>query len=329
MFALLATLLLTAPLHAQVALAGSNFGTYVSGPKLGPNDLQGKVVLYEYWGVHCPPCLASIPHLAELQAKYGRDNFIIIANHCQQEPADTVNSTWHGKGGGDQITVMMDGELAGANVTGIPRCFLFDHTGKLIYDGFPSEVADTLDRAMKATPGALVAGHDFKKCAKQAAAIGAMKGSLAATIKSLRTLASGTDEAAKDEASWLLAKLETFAKDGLQRITEEKSEDPLAAGNDLARLLGLFKGDELGKPFEDLVKELKADKDYQRELRAAQALASVIAQAEKIGLGSDPDAHSRKQALADISAGLQQVEKSFPDTAAAKRAVTLATSWGL
>ena len=35
-----------------------------------PDNLKGKVVLVEFWGTHCPPCLRSIPHYIDLNKKY-------------------------------------------------------------------------------------------------------------------------------------------------------------------------------------------------------------------------------------------------------------------
>ncbi len=33
-------------------------------------EYKGKVVFLEFWGTHCPPCLASIPHYVNLINKY-------------------------------------------------------------------------------------------------------------------------------------------------------------------------------------------------------------------------------------------------------------------
>ncbi len=317
-------------LHAEATLAGTSFGTYVSGPKVTGADLVGKVVLFEYWGVHCPPCLASIPHLAEFQNKYGRDNFVVVANHCQREPVDLVMSTWSGKGGGQQISVVADGNLTGANVSGIPHCFLFNHEGRLVYDGSPSEVEGKLADAMKASPGALIAGRDFKKLGKSATALAAMKGGWASTLKSLRTAAAGADADAKSEADFLVERATSYCTNALARIQGEREDDPAAAMGDVNRMAALLKGDELGKPFDDLQKEFKADKAMRAELKAADALSAICAEADKIGLGSDPEAaKQRKQAVANISGGLQSLQKRFPDTAASRKAAKLQTTWGL
>ncbi len=43
-------------------------------------DLKGKVVVLDFWATYCPPCLEEIPHLNELQAKYG-ENLQIVGLH--------------------------------------------------------------------------------------------------------------------------------------------------------------------------------------------------------------------------------------------------------
>jgi thiol-disulfide isomerase/thioredoxin len=51
-------------------IAGKTY--QVTGTKEGFNikGLEGKVVFLEFFGHKCPPCLASIPHLINLQKKY-------------------------------------------------------------------------------------------------------------------------------------------------------------------------------------------------------------------------------------------------------------------
>jgi thiol-disulfide isomerase/thioredoxin len=284
----------------------------------------------EYWGVKCPPCLASIPHISELQEKYGRDQFVIIANHCQGFDDATTRATWKERGGSDQITVVNDGSLPGGNVSGIPHCFLFSHEGKLVYEGSPFDLDAPVEAAVKASPGFLVAGRTYQKTGKQAAAIGALKSNLGGTLKSLRTLAKGDDAIAKEEADHLLGRLGAYAERGMGQVVKDRSEDPLAASTTLARMVALFGGDELGQPFEDLVKELKADKAFQAELKAAALLADVRAQAGKIGLDANPeDAKRNRQGIAQVTDGLRLLVKKFPDTRAAGQATDLAKRWGL
>ena len=63
------------------AVTGTEQGLKIEG-------LEGKVVFLEFFGHKCPPCLASIPHLNNLQNKY-KDKLAIISievqgyNHAQ------------------------------------------------------------------------------------------------------------------------------------------------------------------------------------------------------------------------------------------------------
>ena len=41
-------------------------------------DLEGKVILLNFWATWCGPCRMEIPELNEMQAKYGEDNFMIL-----------------------------------------------------------------------------------------------------------------------------------------------------------------------------------------------------------------------------------------------------------
>ncbi|MBA3845107.1 MAG: TlpA family protein disulfide reductase [Planctomycetes bacterium] len=324
---------LVAPLCAEATLTGINLGTHVDGPKVSASDLQGRVVLFEYWGVNCPPCVGSIHHLTELQAKYGRDNFLIVANHCQGGSADNTRTVWRGKASNDLVSVVDSGALPGSNVTGIPRCFLFDHEGKLVFDGSPSQVDGALEQAMRDNPGQMVAGRTYQKLTKEAATLGAQKTPLAATLKALRKAAEGDDAAAKDEADFLLGRVGEWQAEQLEKVGTARAEDPERCLAQVTKMAALLKGDELGEPFATLQDEFKKDKAFQTELKAAAALAAIRADADKCKLSKDPTSakaqKSNQAAIAGIAANLKGLQKKFADTAAARRAAELSQEWGL
>ncbi|MCB4743374.1 MAG: TlpA family protein disulfide reductase [Sulfurovum sp.] len=56
-------------------VTGTPEGLKISG-------MEGKVIFLEFFGNHCPPCLASIPHLISLKKKY-KDKLKIIAIEVQ------------------------------------------------------------------------------------------------------------------------------------------------------------------------------------------------------------------------------------------------------
>ena len=54
-----------------------------------PDNLKGKVVLVEFWGTHCPPCLYSIPHYIDLMKKY-KGKVEMLAVEVQGTPKDRL-----------------------------------------------------------------------------------------------------------------------------------------------------------------------------------------------------------------------------------------------
>lgn len=51
---------------------------WVNGESLTDKDLEGKVVLLDFWAVWCGPCIATFPHLRDWQEKYSDKGLVII-----------------------------------------------------------------------------------------------------------------------------------------------------------------------------------------------------------------------------------------------------------
>lgn len=68
---------------AKVTYPAFDDSKYIHGPKITASSLKGKVVFFEYWGINCPPCIASMPHLQELQDKYQSKGFTVVGSHRQ------------------------------------------------------------------------------------------------------------------------------------------------------------------------------------------------------------------------------------------------------
>jgi len=60
-------------------------------------DFRGKVVLLEFWGTHCPPCLMSIPHYIKLTKEY-KDKIAMVAVEVQGTPKEQLAKFVQAKG---------------------------------------------------------------------------------------------------------------------------------------------------------------------------------------------------------------------------------------
>jgi len=52
--------------------------TDTNGKTVALADLKGKVVLVDFWGTWCGPCLSAIPGLVDLHRKYEKDGLVIV-----------------------------------------------------------------------------------------------------------------------------------------------------------------------------------------------------------------------------------------------------------
>ena len=117
-------------------------------------DLKGKVVILDFWATYCPPCIEEIPHLMELQAKYGDDLRVIGLNVGGEEdrpkiPAfvERLKITYPLGYPEDALTGYVFGQDSA-----IPQTAIFDRNGKLVkkITGFGPSIKTDLDQTIAA-----------------------------------------------------------------------------------------------------------------------------------------------------------------------------------
>ena len=138
--------------------------------------VPGQVYVVEFWATWCGPCKVSIPHLTELQKKYGdKVTFTGVSVWEEREPenedyfkkVEDFVTEW-----GDKMayTVAVDGKagtmaktwMEAAGQGGIPAAFIVNQEGKIAWIGHPM---DGLDEVL-----AKVVDGKFDVAAAQAAA---------------------------------------------------------------------------------------------------------------------------------------------------------------
>lgn len=114
-------------------------------------DTKGKVVVYEYWGVHCPPCLASLPHLAKLDKKYREKGLMIIGAESQGSTKEQIEPIL--KKASVEYTVNMGGR-GPVPVSRLPHILIFNRAGNMIFEGKPSDedFESAVKKALKEAP---------------------------------------------------------------------------------------------------------------------------------------------------------------------------------
>ncbi len=128
--------------------------TAFDGQKMKLKDLQGKAVILDFWATYCKPCLEEIPHLNELQAKYGAENLTVVGLHIGGEEdrpkvpefVQRLKIAYSLGYPEDALTSFIFGRQ-----TAIPQTAVFDRKGQLVRKivGFDEKIKGDLDSAVE------------------------------------------------------------------------------------------------------------------------------------------------------------------------------------
>lgn len=104
----------------------------LDGGELKLSDLQGRVVIMEFWATWCEPCRFSLPSLEVMYKRY-RDRGVAVLLVNQDEPPETIRAWLAGK---FTAPVLLDARgVVGSQygVEGIPQLFIIDQQGRIIF----------------------------------------------------------------------------------------------------------------------------------------------------------------------------------------------------
>jgi thiol-disulfide isomerase/thioredoxin len=138
MKALLALLISSFAVHAAPAPLAYNIsqfklGTYITGPQLTLDNAKGKAVLIDVWGVHCGPCLRSLPDIENISKRL-KDKMVVFGAHAQGGPVEAVKAVV----AQNKLTyTIVDNLQSPIPSNTIPHVYVFDAAGGMIFSGTP------------------------------------------------------------------------------------------------------------------------------------------------------------------------------------------------
>ncbi len=120
---------------------------------------KGQTYVVEFWATWCGPCRRSIPHLSELQQKYGDKVKLVGVSVWEEDPsgvapfvekmgdkmAYTVARDLVPEGADPAQGVMARSWMQAANQNGIPAAFIVDGQGRIAWIGNPIDAEEPLD----------------------------------------------------------------------------------------------------------------------------------------------------------------------------------------
>lgn len=129
--------------------------TTADGEYISTDELKGKILLIDFWGAWCQPCVNAIPYLSDLAKKYKKESFVLLSVDVRDdEPkwrefiAKNKMNWMHARDGNNKIT-----RLFQVNI--FPSYILVDHDGVIQYRGkgsgmqTESEISNAVKKALK------------------------------------------------------------------------------------------------------------------------------------------------------------------------------------
>lgn len=110
--------------------------------------LRGKLVMLEFWGTWCAPCVAAMPHVQELHDRYGELGLAVLA--ISNEARATVEPFVRKHG--YTFRFGCDPEMRVVRAFGIgrwPTTYLLGEDGRVLFVGDPSGVEPAIERALR------------------------------------------------------------------------------------------------------------------------------------------------------------------------------------
>ncbi|MFN6964239.1 MAG: TlpA family protein disulfide reductase [Pyrinomonadaceae bacterium] len=128
--------------------------TSQDGQKQKVDDFRGRVLILDFWATYCEPCRREIPHLNELQARYGAADLQIVGLHSGGDedrpkiPAFVTDTKMDYPVGFPEDALV---SYVFEENDAIPQTVVIDREGRLVTKiiGFDDQIRRQLDAAVE------------------------------------------------------------------------------------------------------------------------------------------------------------------------------------
>lgn len=120
-------------------------------------DWKGKVLLIDFWGTGCGPCIGELPKVQEFALRFQKAGGIVLGLHDSSGESAAVTEFVRNRGLIYQFAIdkpAADGPSFGATfesfgICGIPNCAVIDQKGNVVYLGRFEEAAERATKLLR------------------------------------------------------------------------------------------------------------------------------------------------------------------------------------
>ncbi len=136
----------------------SGIDSWINSGPLSLNQLQGKVVLVDFWTFSCINCVRTLPHLETLYQTFRKDGLVLVGVHSPEFDFEKVKANVEDavKRLGVDWPVALDSQMATWNAYGNqywPAEYLIDQQGRIAYVHFGEGEYEATDAAVASLLG--------------------------------------------------------------------------------------------------------------------------------------------------------------------------------
>lgn len=151
---LVAIFLLPAQLHAlpRPGQPAPNFKVVTtSGQTVSHENYRGYVLVIDFFATWCTPCREAVPHLVELNRKYGKQGMQVLGLSADEDGERVVKSFAEEHRVNYPMALANETVQADFGIRAVPVMFVIDKKGKVaeVYRGFSDEIGRSMEQLIK------------------------------------------------------------------------------------------------------------------------------------------------------------------------------------
>ena len=150
--------------NGGIAVVNASTWTTLDGRRARGSDFQGKVLILDFWATYCPPCRDEVPHLIDLQRRYGAQGLHVVGLNVGGDEDRPKVPAFIEEFGIQYALGYPDApmsELFFADNSAIPQTYVYDRQGRLLKkfvgfdrDTMPAELERAVQTALADKPAA-------------------------------------------------------------------------------------------------------------------------------------------------------------------------------